>query len=69
MASLKAPRCATTASTTGREGRMRAGLSVTIQFCGDAITEGTEQCDDGTNDGTGLLGLSPRLSLAGVLWR
>lgn len=27
--------------------------------CGDAITEGEEECDDGQNDGLGLLGCAP----------
>ena len=27
----------------------RGGLPQSIQSCGDAVTEGTEQCDDGIN--------------------
>ena len=46
----RAPSSATTAPTTATPASVAPGC-LTIQTCGDAVVEGKEVCDDGTNDG------------------
>ena len=55
--------CTTTGDTAAVEALVDDLVAQLIgaleAFCGDGVTEGTEICDDGVNDGTGPLGCLP----------